>query len=95
MCRNVSLFSTISISKISLNACSFNYIRWLQDLIDTTSESYTDTYDPSREVMGIDMYASATTLLPLLVLITWLYSTAVLAQAVYTHSSPAPAAQNG
>ena len=57
MCRNVSLFSTISISKISLNACSFNYIRWLQDLIDTTSESYTDTYDPSREVMGIDMYA--------------------------------------
>ncbi|KAL8761549.1 MAG: hypothetical protein Q9184_002343 [Pyrenodesmia sp. 2 TL-2023] len=33
----------------------FNYILWLQDLLDTTSEDYRDGYDPEREVMGLDM----------------------------------------
>ncbi|KAI9833918.1 MAG: hypothetical protein M1819_003427 [Sarea resinae] len=33
-----------------------NYILWLQDLLDTTSDEYTDQYDPEREVIGLDMY---------------------------------------
>ncbi|KAI9830598.1 MAG: hypothetical protein M1826_004624 [Phylliscum demangeonii] len=34
----------------------FNYILWLQDLLDTTSDRYTERYDPAREVTGLDMY---------------------------------------
>lgn len=33
----------------------FNYIVWIQDLLDTTSESYTDRYDAERTVTGLDM----------------------------------------
>ncbi|KAI4255930.1 MAG: hypothetical protein L6R42_006484 [Xanthoria sp. 1 TBL-2021] len=34
----------------------FNYILWIQDLLDTTSTSYDDRYDPDREVVGLDMF---------------------------------------
>ncbi|MCJ1439283.1 hypothetical protein MMC27_008675 [Xylographa pallens] len=34
----------------------FNYILWLQDLLDTTSDSYADRYIPDREVVGLDMH---------------------------------------
>lgn len=32
-----------------------NYILWLQDLIDTTGNKYSDQYDPDRDVVGLDM----------------------------------------
>ncbi|KAK2756811.1 hypothetical protein FQN54_005257 [Arachnomyces sp. PD_36] len=32
-----------------------NYILWLQDLIDTTSDDYQDQYDPDRRVVGLDI----------------------------------------
>ncbi|KAL8640439.1 MAG: hypothetical protein Q9228_002651, partial [Teloschistes exilis] len=31
-----------------------NYILWIQDLLDTTSEGYNDRYDEKREVVGLD-----------------------------------------
>jgi hypothetical protein len=36
----------------------FNYILWLQGLLDTTGDKYHDHYDPDRKVVGLDMYAS-------------------------------------
>ncbi|KAL9114503.1 MAG: hypothetical protein Q9227_001584 [Pyrenula ochraceoflavens] len=33
----------------------FNYILWLQSVLDSTSEDYRDRYDPKREVMGLDI----------------------------------------
>ncbi|KAL8643146.1 MAG: hypothetical protein Q9226_008425, partial [Calogaya cf. arnoldii] len=36
----------------------FNYILWIQDLLDTTSTSYDDRYYPAREVVGLDMFVS-------------------------------------
>ena len=37
----------------------FNYILWLQDLLDTTSDDYRDKYDPDREVVGLDMWVGS------------------------------------
>ncbi|KAI2459342.1 hypothetical protein LOY97_003408 [Ophidiomyces ophidiicola] len=34
----------------------FNYILWLQDLVDSTANRYTDSYDPERAVAGLDMH---------------------------------------
>ena len=33
----------------------YNYILWLQDLLDTTSTDYKERYDRGREVLGLDM----------------------------------------
>lgn len=33
----------------------FNYVLWVQDLLDTTSATYSDKYDEGREVIGLDM----------------------------------------
>lgn len=33
-----------------------NYILWIQDLLDTTGNGFSDRYDPDREVIGLDMY---------------------------------------
>lgn len=41
-------------------------MRWLQRLIDTTSDSYTDDFDPSRKVIGIDIGVGASCIYPLL-----------------------------
>ncbi|KAL2037556.1 hypothetical protein N7G274_009668 [Stereocaulon virgatum] len=44
----------------------FNYILWIQDLLDTTSDSYTDTYDPNRDVVGLDIGTGASCIYPLI-----------------------------
>ena len=41
-------------------------MRWIQDLLDTTSDSYTDRYDPEREVIGLDIGAGASCIYSLL-----------------------------
>ncbi|KAI9793251.1 MAG: hypothetical protein M1816_000672 [Peltula sp. TS41687] len=33
----------------------YNYIRWLQNLLDTSSDGYTEDYDPERDVTSLDM----------------------------------------
>ncbi|KAL3427208.1 hypothetical protein PVAG01_00717 [Phlyctema vagabunda] len=43
-----------------------NYILWIQALLDSTSDSYTDVYDPSREVLGLDIGTGASCIYPLL-----------------------------
>ncbi|MCJ1316847.1 hypothetical protein MMC15_002168 [Xylographa vitiligo] len=44
----------------------FNYVRWVQDLLDTTSDSYADRYIPDREVVGLDIGTGASCIYPLL-----------------------------
>ncbi|TKA73714.1 hypothetical protein B0A55_05480 [Friedmanniomyces simplex] len=44
----------------------WNYIHWIQGLLDTTSDTYTDRYDPSREVLGLDIGVGASCIYPLL-----------------------------
>lgn len=44
----------------------WNYIRWIQDLLDTTSDSYTDRYDHDRQVVGLDIGVGASAIYPLL-----------------------------
>jgi 23S rRNA (adenine1618-N6)-methyltransferase len=43
-----------------------NYLLWIQSLLDTTSDSYTDVYDPEREVIGLDIGTGASSIYPLL-----------------------------
>ncbi|KAK2624382.1 hypothetical protein QTJ16_006332 [Diplocarpon rosae] len=42
------------------------YILWIQGLLDSTSDSYTDTYDPEREVLGLDIGTGASCIYPML-----------------------------
>ncbi|PGG98103.1 hypothetical protein AJ79_08984 [Helicocarpus griseus UAMH5409] len=44
----------------------FNYILWLQDLLDSTGETYSDAYDREREVFGLDIGTGASCVYPLL-----------------------------
>lgn len=44
----------------------WNYIRWIQDLLDTTSDNYADRYDPEREVIGLDIGTGASAIYALL-----------------------------
>ncbi|RMZ21018.1 hypothetical protein D0859_14970 [Hortaea werneckii] len=44
----------------------WNYIRWIQELIDTTSDTYSDQYDPGREVKGLDIGVGASCIYGLL-----------------------------
>ena len=44
----------------------WNYIRWIQELLDTTSDTYSDRYDPKREVIGLDIGIGASCIYPLL-----------------------------
>lgn len=37
-----------------------NYILWIQDLLDSTGGGRTDAYDPSRKIIGLDMYYTST-----------------------------------
>ena len=41
-------------------------MRWLQDLLDTTTDSYRERYDPEREVFGLDVGVGASAIYPLL-----------------------------
>ncbi|MCJ1424275.1 hypothetical protein MMC29_002162 [Sticta canariensis] len=43
-----------------------NYILWIQDLIDTTSDTYTDRYNPDRPVTGLDIGTGSSCIYPLL-----------------------------
>ncbi|KAB8298344.1 hypothetical protein EYC80_002070 [Monilinia laxa] len=43
-----------------------NYILWLQDLVDTSSDTYTDSYRPDRQVHGLDIGTGASCIYPLL-----------------------------
>ncbi|KAM0152224.1 hypothetical protein ACHAPG_007759 [Botrytis cinerea] len=43
-----------------------NYIVWLQELIDTSSDDYTDSYNPNRQVHGLDIGTGASCIYPLL-----------------------------
>ena len=43
-----------------------NYILWLKSLVDSTSESFAETYEPSRRVMGLDIGTGASAIYPLL-----------------------------
>ncbi|KAH8705944.1 DUF890 domain protein [Talaromyces proteolyticus] len=43
-----------------------NYILWLQDLLDTTSEVGNDEYDPGKEILGLDIGTGCCGIYPLL-----------------------------
>ncbi|KAH9889603.1 hypothetical protein F4778DRAFT_383775 [Xylariomycetidae sp. FL2044] len=43
-----------------------NYILWLKDLLDSSSPSYEDMYEPERSVMGLDIGTGASAIYPLL-----------------------------
>ncbi|KAL5325802.1 hypothetical protein ACEPPN_006935 [Leptodophora sp. 'Broadleaf-Isolate-01'] len=43
-----------------------NYILWIQRLLDSASDSYTDIYDAEREVLGLDIGTGASCIYPLL-----------------------------
>lgn len=43
-----------------------NYVLWVQNLLDSTSDSYSDRYDPGREVIGLDIGTGASCIYPLL-----------------------------
>ncbi|KAI0150678.1 hypothetical protein GGR57DRAFT_180274 [Xylariaceae sp. FL1272] len=43
-----------------------NYILWLKDLLDSSSSSYTECFDPERRVVGLDIGTGASLIYPLL-----------------------------
>ncbi|KAG9230666.1 hypothetical protein BJ875DRAFT_384648 [Amylocarpus encephaloides] len=43
-----------------------NYLLWIQSLLETTSDSYDDTHDPEREVIGLDIGTGSSCIYPLL-----------------------------
>ncbi|KAI1822288.1 hypothetical protein F4861DRAFT_409491 [Xylaria intraflava] len=43
-----------------------NYILWLKDLLDSTSASYSEHYEPERRVTGLDIGTGASLIYPLL-----------------------------
>ncbi|KAF1992469.1 hypothetical protein K402DRAFT_443207 [Aulographum hederae CBS 113979] len=44
----------------------YHYIRWIQDLLDTTSSDFDDYFDPNRQVVGVDIGTGASAIYPLL-----------------------------
>ncbi|KAI0545325.1 hypothetical protein F4679DRAFT_480906 [Xylaria curta] len=43
-----------------------NYILWLKDLLDSTSSSYAEQFEPERKMMGLDIGTGASAIYPLL-----------------------------
>ncbi|KAK8052353.1 hypothetical protein PG993_003738 [Apiospora rasikravindrae] len=43
-----------------------NYILWLKSLLDTSSPTYADAYEPERQVTGLDVGTGASAIYPLL-----------------------------
>ncbi|KAI0444335.1 hypothetical protein F4803DRAFT_263052 [Xylaria telfairii] len=43
-----------------------NYVLWLKDLLDSTSSSYAERYEPDRKVTGLDIGTGASLIYPLL-----------------------------
>ena len=37
-----------------------NYVLWIQDLLDSTGNLENDEFEPTREVVGLDVYAVPT-----------------------------------
>ncbi|KAF2639509.1 hypothetical protein P280DRAFT_470156 [Massarina eburnea CBS 473.64] len=48
----------------------WNYVSWIQSLIDSTSPNYTSTYDPDRLVTGLDIGTGASAIYTMLCLQT-------------------------
>ncbi|KAF2713075.1 hypothetical protein K504DRAFT_472549 [Pleomassaria siparia CBS 279.74] len=48
----------------------WNYVAWIQALLDTTSPTYRDEYDPDRKVVGLDVGTGASAIYALLCLRT-------------------------
>lgn len=48
----------------------WNYVRWIQDLLDTTSDDYRETYDAERQVTGMDIGVGASGIYGLLACVT-------------------------
>ena len=48
----------------------WNYVAWIQALVDSTSPDYSDQYDPSRKVTGLDIGTGASAIYTLLCLRT-------------------------
>ncbi|KAF1952379.1 hypothetical protein CC80DRAFT_518858 [Byssothecium circinans] len=46
----------------------WNYVSWIQHLLDSTSPSYSNTYDPSRRVVGLDIGTGASAIYTMLCL---------------------------
>ncbi|KAA8611720.1 SAM-dependent methyltransferase [Pyrenophora tritici-repentis] len=46
----------------------WNYVAWLQGLIDSTSPNYTSNYDPNRQIRGLDIGTGASAIYTLLCL---------------------------
>ncbi|KAK4553783.1 hypothetical protein LTR86_009281 [Recurvomyces mirabilis] len=44
----------------------WNYVHWIQELLDTTSEEYSEAYDQDRDVLGLDIGVGASCIYPLL-----------------------------
>ncbi|KAI4115760.1 MAG: hypothetical protein LQ338_007815 [Usnochroma carphineum] len=51
----ISLKSNAQLDFSNPQAVQFNYILWVEDLLDTTSDDYREAYDPEREVVGLDI----------------------------------------
>ena len=68
----------------------FNYILWIQELIDSTSKDYTHHYDHEREVVGLDMYVDRSN-----ISITLSQSIVALGRVAYTHCWAAYQGQHG
>lgn len=56
---NLNFRSTVLDSTDILPIDRLNYILWVQDLLDTTSDECLDQYNPDRDVIGLDMYVPA------------------------------------
>jgi 23S rRNA (adenine1618-N6)-methyltransferase len=46
----------------------WNYVSWIQNLLDSTSPNYTGHYDPARKVIGLDIGTGASAIYPMLCL---------------------------
>lgn len=44
----------------------WNYVHWIQELLDTTNEEYREAVDPDREVLGLDIGVGASCIYALL-----------------------------
>ncbi|KAL8922219.1 MAG: hypothetical protein Q9208_005298 [Pyrenodesmia sp. 3 TL-2023] len=62
---NKHLKSNAQLDFSNPQAVQFNYILWLQDLLDTTSDDFRDGYDPGREVVGLDIGTGSSCIYPL------------------------------
>jgi len=58
--------SAVVDSAFILTHISYEYIKWLQSLLDTTDPSYSSTPSPSRPITGVDIGTGSSAIYPLL-----------------------------